>query len=116
MENVLESILVDITFKGKKYVIGSLYRCIGKHPTFSTKDQFNIFNDLLSNLLDNLAPAELFIGGDFNLDVLKIKSNGCLQVISKPTRCNNLSATCIDHFVTNIQQPVYRYCITLEYY
>jgi hypothetical protein len=127
MENVLESILIDITFNKKKYVIGSVYRCIGKHPTLSTKDQFSIFNDLLSNLLDNLSPSEMILGGDFNLDVLKIRScrnteayinnlfsNGCLQIVSKPTRCNNLSATCIDHYVTNIQQSVYNTRILLS--
>jgi hypothetical protein len=72
MDNVLESILIDVVFNKKKYVIGSLYRCIGKHPTLSAKDQFSIFCDLLSNMLDNLTLSELILGGDINLDVLKL--------------------------------------------
>jgi hypothetical protein len=74
MDNVLESILIDVTFNKKKYVVGSMYRCIGKHPTLSAKDQFGIFCDLLSNLLDNISSSELILGGDINLDVLKLKS------------------------------------------
>jgi hypothetical protein len=127
MENVLESILIDVSFNNRKYVIGSLYRCIGKHPSLSAKDQFGVFYDLLFNLLDNLSLSELILGGDINLDVLKIKScqntetyvnnlfsNGCLQVVCKPTRCNNLSATCIDHCITNVQQTSYNTCILLS--
>jgi hypothetical protein len=127
MENILETILIDVSFNNKNYVIGSLYRCIGKHPTLSAKDQFNNFNDLLSNLLDNLSSVELVLGGDINLDILKIKSckntetyinnlfsNGCLQVVCRPTRCNNLSATCIDHFVTNVRQSSYNTRILLS--
>jgi hypothetical protein len=120
MENVLESLLVDVCFNNKKYVIGSLYRCIGKHPTMTAKDQFTVFNDLLFNLLDKISSSELILGGDINLDVLKIGScrntelyinnlftNGCLQIVCKPTRCTNTTATCIDHFITNVQQPNY---------
>jgi hypothetical protein len=110
MDNVFESILIE-----KKYIIGSLYRCIGKHPTMTAKDQFNVFNDLLFNLLDKISSSELILGGDINLDVLKISScrntesylnnlftNRCLQIVCKPTRCTISTATCIDHFITNV--------------
>jgi exonuclease III len=62
MDGVLESILIDVTFNKKKYVIGSMYRCIGKHPSLTAKDQFTIFNDLLTNLLDKISSSELVIG------------------------------------------------------
>jgi hypothetical protein len=127
MENVLESVLIDVSLNNRKFTVGSVYRCIGKHPTLSAKDQFSIFNDLFANLLDNLSSTELILGGDFNLDVLKINtcrnmeayvnnlfSNGCLQVVCKPTRCNENSATCIDHFVTNIKQSSYNSRILLN--
>jgi hypothetical protein len=116
-----------VSFNNRKYVLGSLYRCIGKHPSLSAKEQFGEFNDLLFNLLDNLSSSELILGGDINLDVLKIRScknteayvnnlfsNGCLQIVCKPTRCNNHSATCIDHFITNVQQPSYNTRILLS--
>jgi hypothetical protein len=63
MENVFESILVDITFGKKKITVGSLYRCIGKHQTLLPRDQFESFNDLLSNMLSNISDKELVLGG-----------------------------------------------------
>jgi hypothetical protein len=127
LENVLESVLIDVSLGNRKFTVGSLYRCIGKHPTLSARDQFSTFNDLLANMLDNLSSSELILGGDINLDVLKIKScrntetyvnnlftNGCLQIICKPTRCNDTSATCIDHFITNVQQQSFNTRILLN--
>jgi hypothetical protein len=121
MERVFETIFVDIFIGKRKISIGSVYRCISKHPTLSPTDQFTIFNDLLHNLLNEISPGELFLGGDLNLDVLKLQSdklvsqyidclfsNGCLQVVTRPTRCSLTSATCIDQCITNISQPCFQ--------
>jgi endonuclease/exonuclease/phosphatase (EEP) superfamily protein YafD len=118
-ERIVESILVDVTIDGQSFTVGSLYRCIN-HPSLSAKEQFSEFIDLLSNLLNNLATGELILGGDLNIDALKIDScpivssyidllyaNGFIQSISKPTRCTPTSASCIDHFISNINQQTY---------
>jgi hypothetical protein len=62
---VFESILIDVALGRKKFKVGSMYRCISKHPTLQPKDQFNSFNDLLHNISNN----KLILGGDFNLDI-----------------------------------------------
>ncbi len=59
--------------------------------------------------------------GDFNIDILKYNTNvrvtdyvdllfgcGLLQVITKPTRCTDNSATLIDHIITNCKSNLYR--------
>jgi exonuclease III len=71
LDRVFESILIDIVVDNKKFTVGSLYRCISKHPTLQPKDQFASFNDLLYNMLDKLSNSELILGGDINLDVIK---------------------------------------------
>jgi hypothetical protein len=63
MDNVLETLLLDVCLNKKTYVIGSVYRCIGRHATLSPRDQFNVFNDLLYNLLDKITSHELILGG-----------------------------------------------------
>jgi hypothetical protein len=75
---------------------------------------------LFNNLINNLSNHELILGGDLNLDVLKIDSchlvksyidslyaNGFIQSITQPTRCTLSSATCIDHFLSNHNQNLY---------
>jgi hypothetical protein len=127
LERVFESILVDLSVGRKKYTVGSMYRCISKHPTLQPKDQFSSFNDLLFNMLSTISSGELILGGDFNLDVIKYQScsntaayidnlfsNGCIQIISKPTRISNTSASCIDHFVTNCKMDVFNSQILLS--
>ena len=55
-----------------------------------------------------------------NLDLLKLThhpptddyvnnlfTSGFLQLITKPTRCKNNSATLIDHFITNVMKNAY---------
>jgi endonuclease/exonuclease/phosphatase (EEP) superfamily protein YafD len=118
-ERIVESIIVDVTLYGKSFTVGSLYRCIN-HPTLSAKDQFSEFIDLLSNLINNLSTGELILGGDLNIDALKIDTchmassyidllyaNGFIQSISKPTRCTTTSASCIDHFISNFNQQTF---------
>jgi endonuclease/exonuclease/phosphatase family metal-dependent hydrolase len=118
-ERIFETVIVDVSINGKQFVIGSLYRCI-THPTLSARDQFSEFSELFANLVNNLSSHELILGGDLNLDVLKINTcplvtsyidmlfaNGFIQSITKPTRCSPTSATCIDHFLTNSSQNLY---------
>jgi exonuclease III len=118
MEKVFESLFIDIVINKRKFTVGSVYRCISRHPTLSARDQLTVFNELLLNLLSETCNGELVLGGDINLDVLKIHSedsvmqyidnlfsNGCLQVVTKPTRCTINTASCIDHFITNVKQP-----------
>ena len=97
-----------------------MYRPGTRHPAFSPIDQFEQFLELFTNLCDNIAfsgPAYLL--GDINLDLLKYQkceqvtsyvdtlfSHGLLQIITKPTRCTNSSATLIDHIITNVCTPV----------
>jgi hypothetical protein len=125
-ERVFETVIVDICINNKLFTVGSLYRCIN-HPTLTAKEQFNEFSDLFSNLINNLSSNELILGGDLNLDVLKIDScplvssyidtlyaNGFIQSVTKPTRCTLTSATCIDHFLTNAEQNSYESIIVVS--
>ena len=79
-------------------------------------EQFSQFSDTLTNLLSDLGSnyANVYIFGDFNLDILKLEENkfiseyvdtlfsyGFLQIITKPTRVSDNSATLIDHILTN---------------
>ena len=79
-------------------------------------EQFAQFSDTLTNLLSDLGSNydNVYIFGDFNLDILKLEENkfiseyvdtlfsyGFLQIITKPTRVSDNSATLIDHILTN---------------
>lgn len=112
----MEAVFIELTTPSKKkIVIGSLYKA-PKCPPLTFTDQFNEFNELLSNSLSILSSTynSVYICGDTNLDVLKFSDNrfiaeyldtlfsfGFLQVITKPTRIHNESATIIDHVITN---------------
>jgi len=114
---VYESYFIEIMpTKGKKIVIGSVYRPNSSYVDITSAEQLSIFNDsLLSVLLSiNDCKSNAYILGDINLDVLKmcnhgptadyvenIFSMGYLQLITKPTRCTGASATLIDHILTN---------------
>ncbi len=116
-ERVLETILVEITLHGgKKIVIGSIYRPGTLPPGTTFTHQFNEFNDLYSNLLAELCDKyeSVYLYGDLNLDILRhseskfvteyletLISNGFIQLVLKPTRITNNSATLIDHISTN---------------
>jgi hypothetical protein len=116
IDRIFESIMVEIEFsRNQKIVVGSLYRP-GNHPVLTPKDQFTQFCDLLTNLFDNMnsSSKKFFIFGDTNIDVLKYGSNteatdfidlifshGVVQTVNKPTRVTNVSATLIDHVLTN---------------
>ena len=78
-------------------------------------------NNNNNNLLDSLCNVpNLILLGDLNLDALLYHENpgvqtyidslfsyGLLQLVCKPTRCNDNSATLIDHALTNVKSPIY---------
>ena len=107
---------MDVTFNNKKITIGSLYRLGTHYPTLSRSEQFTQFCELFSSIADaaNNSHYLTYIFGDTNIDCLKYRiyanstnyfnmlfSLGMLQIVSKPTRCTNSSATLIDHVITN---------------
>jgi hypothetical protein len=125
-DRIFESIIINVWINNKMYVVGSLYRCIN-HPTLTAKEQFTEFSDLFSNLISSLSSCELILGGDLNLDALKVNScplassyfdllfaNGFIQSVTRPTRCTSSSATCLDHFLTNFNQNSYESIIVVS--
>ena len=102
--------------------IGNIYRSNTRHPDFSLTEQFNSFLEYLNASFDefNLDNSDLLIAGDFNIDVLKygtckqtatyvdsLFACGLLQLVTKPSRYTPKTASCIDHFVTNLIQTTY---------
>ena len=117
LERIIETLFIEITTEdNKKLVIGSIYRPGTKNPGMTFTEQFSQFSDTLSGLLSDLGSIydNVYIFGDFNLDILKLDENkfiseyidtlfshGFLQIITKPTRVSDNSATLIDHILTN---------------
>ena len=107
--NESENLFVEIKLTSKKVVvIGVLYR----HPA----SNFSKFQEQLLQTLDKLGQnkQDFVLCGDFNIDLLKqefklcindhqnaIYSKGCCNIINKPTRITESSATLIDHIYTN---------------
>ena len=116
VERIFESIFIELTIaKNKKIIIGSVYRP-GATPGLTFTQQFSQFSDILSNLLAELNSnyEHVFIYGDFNLNILEANQNkfiaeyietifsyGFLQLVTRPTRIAENSATLIDHILTN---------------
>jgi hypothetical protein len=114
-------------FLNKKIIVGSVYRPNTPVFNLSSTDQFNQFCEILTNINFELQQlnSDLYLMGDFNLDVLKYQncnlsktyidllfSLGLLQVVTKPTRCKPNSATLIDHVCTSSQsQSISTYII-----
>ena len=74
VDQVLETIVAQVILpSGKKAVVASIYRPGTNHPTLSQSVQFSQSMDLLANLLNDISAEydEIFIFGDFNIDVLK---------------------------------------------
>ena len=117
LERIIETLFIEITTEdNKKLVIGSIYRPGTRNPGMTFTEQFAQFSDTLSGLLSDLGSTydNVYIFGDFNLDILKLDENkfiseyidtlfshGFLQIITKPTRVSDNSATLIDHILTN---------------
>src|SRR6218665_2648703 len=112
--NTYESIFIQVQqIRGPALVIGVIYRPPGQ----SLSD----FNDEISILVSVLSKSKrnLILVGDFNIDLLKISTNGPTQtfmniltaefiapVINCPTRITEFTATLIDNIFTNIVQDV----------
>jgi hypothetical protein len=117
VDKVFESLFVEVrTLCKKRYIIGNIYRTNAKFTSLSERHQFDTFIDFLNNVLAdcNESNFSTYIAGDFNINVLNydhdnlateyvnnIFLHGFLQIVTKPTRCTNNSATLIDHFLTN---------------
>lgn len=110
----LECMFVKIKLKMinngfKNYIIGNFYRS----PSASTTTSLEQL-DIALNKLDKHKDKHIVLVGDFNIDLLKHErdnasqtiinstvSNNFCQVISRPTRITDHSATLIDHIYTN---------------
>ena len=118
-DRIYESIAIVINCSKlkKKTKIISAYRPGSAHPTLSHDDQINQFLEIMSNQLDSVDDCPTYIFGDLNLDLIKVDkcphvnnyidllfSHGFIQTITLPTRCTKLSATLIDHCVTNVMR------------
>jgi Endonuclease/Exonuclease/phosphatase family len=130
IDKVAESLFIELQTKDrKKYFFGSIYRTNAKYTSLAEKVQYEIFYDMLFNILsdinDTKTPA--YVAGDFNIDVLKYTTNdfvneyvdgifinGFIQILSKPTRCTSHSATLIDHVITNDVRSNYESCILIS--
>jgi hypothetical protein len=126
-DRLFESIFCEISCNSKKIIVGSIYRPNTPVYNLSPTEQFNQFCEILTNINFELQQfnSDLYLMGDFNIDVLKYQSCnlsktyvdllfslGLLQVITKPTRCKPNSATLIDHVCTNSQsQSILSYII-----
>ena len=99
---LIESKLIKVTVKSTSILIGSIYR----HPNGNVSH----FNDSLLNVINKLDKKDTFIiGGDMNIDLLKMQSNSTenyfnnliennfIPCISIPTRITESTITLIDH-------------------
>jgi len=97
-----ESIFIEISNANKNWVFGVIYR----HPNTNWK----IFEKDFLNVCEKVQSENknLLFSGDINLDLLKsnnvtkeflfeLKLNDVTQIIDKPTRETNKTATLIDH-------------------
>ena len=93
----------------KSYIIGNFYRSPSVNPAASLEHLEDILNKL-----DRHKNKHIVLVGDFNIDLLKHEyDNSCqrlinmtisksfCQVISRPTRVTDHSATLIDHMYSN---------------
>ena len=105
-----EAVWIEIKNKGHKNIIVS---CIYRHHHSYNIDDFSMYlNKCLTKL--NKESKEVYIAGDFNIDLLKYEinikyrefynlmtSNGFLPLIIQPTRITDTSKTLIDNIYTN---------------
>jgi len=126
-DRIFESLFIELTLPDRsKITIGNIYRPGTQHPVHTGSVQFDIFSESLSNILNSLTSGRtnFYIAGDFNLDLLKNETNqrvsefndlvfsyGSLQIVTKPTRCTDNSASLIDHIITNVISPSYKSAI-----
>ena len=110
--NNTENLFVEVSLDGRKLiVIGLIYR----HPT----NKFNEFQDQFLQTISKIEQdkLEFTICGDFlkhnstpKIDdyLNNIYAEGCNNVINKPTRITETSATLLDHIYTNITNKITR--------
>ena len=115
VDKVIETIFVEVEVNSKlKIIVGSIYRPNSASINITATEQLSTFNENLTTILSSVGHKKIYILGDINIDVLKFDSHkqttdyvnslfslGCLQIITKPTRCNHNSSSLIDHIVTN---------------
>jgi exonuclease III len=90
-------------------ILGNVYRSPSRSP-----DNFNTLFDMILNKLNRHSKKQVLIVGDFNIDHIQhdndihsqhlidnTTSHGFIQVVSRPTRITDHSATLIDHVYTN---------------
>ena len=69
--DIWESLFIEITHSslGKKVILGNIYR-----PPRDLVENYRLFNEELTVVLNKLQRlnSEVIIGGDFNIDLLKI--------------------------------------------
>ena len=100
------------SFKGsnRTAILGNVYRSPSRNA-----EKFNaLFDNVLQKLHRHAKNKFLYLVGDFNQDLIKYDtdansqnlidmcmSHGLAQLVSRPTRITNSSATLIDHVYTN---------------
>ena len=113
----LESCFIEIINPGRKPndIVGTMYR----HPSTMEPQDFN--ENYLRPLIDKLmkeSNKDIYLGGDFNLDLIKaseheetsefldiMTSNFLLPTISLPTKINKKHDTLIDNIFSNKFNP-----------
>ena len=104
-------------------IVGNVYR--------SPSRKAETFNSLLDSVLYKInrhCKKHIIIAGDFNMDLIKYESteefqdlinimanHGFVQIISRPTRITDTSATLLDHVYTNnVEKTISSNVITLD--
>ena len=95
--------------KHKSYIIGNVYRSPSAKPS-----DFHEQLDSILTQLDRHKSKQIILTGDLNIDLVKYEHEtnsqqlidltarfGFIQVITRPTRVTDHSATLIDHIYTN---------------
>ena len=101
--------LTNCKSSGKSVIIANIYRSPSRKP-----DQFNESLEIMLNKLNRHNNKHILLVGDFNIDLIKHESDinsqnlvdttsnfGFIQVVSRPTRITDHSATLIDHIYSN---------------
>ena len=119
-EHSCEHMFLKINIKStnnslKSYIIGNIYRS----PSSKVAD-FTLRMEQMLAKLDKHKNKTIILVGDFNIDLIKhdtdkhgqelinlTTSHGFLQVISRPTRITDHTATLIDHIYINKIPDVY---------
>ena len=103
IDKIIETIFIEIELpRGKKIVVGSIYRPNSAHINISSSQQLEQFTFTLNEIVSKLANdgKKFYLLGDFNIDLLKLEQHkpsadyintlfslGCLQLVTLPTRC-----------------------------